>query len=60
MADRPISITIRGAVPNKLICPSCSAQINVPEKTGNSPMYQVTLNCACDKTIFLRCLTHGN
>lgn len=61
MPDRPISISIRGPVPTKINCPSCSAEIVVPPKPeGPKPIYTVELTCSCNASIFLRCLTHGN
>lgn len=61
MADRPISIVIRGPVPSKVICPSCSSEVTVPSNLDNSKiMYQFILNCTCGKLISLRCFTHGN
>lgn len=61
MAERPILITIKGLVPEKIICPFCNTENIIPPKPeGPRPMYFILIECNCGKSISLRCLTHGH
>jgi len=52
---RPIRISIKGAVPTQIMCPTDNAIITIPEQTDGNMVYRCDVECACGQKINLEC-----